>query len=285
MFPKLLFVILAVLLILYSANKYNFTAESQNDSGAMNTEKVNVTENVAFEFHDASKITNQGFNEPDPWIGVSYTPKVPNPKSQIIPLPKAEVLSEDLSEVINNRRSARVYADSTLTLQMLANLLYYGDGISAIGSDLRTAPSAGALYPIYIYLIVNNVQNLENGIYLYWIRDHALELLISGDFRTALANAALTQDQVGSAAVIFVLTAYFPQIGEKYGLRGYRYALIECGHIAQNVLLAAETQKLGADVVGLFFDDELNTLLSLNTPNEQGFYIITVGIPDEQPSL
>jgi SagB-type dehydrogenase family enzyme len=183
----------------------------------------------------------------------------------------------DFGEVLGARRSRRDYGAEALSLGELSYLLYAAQGISESGRGLRTAPSAGALYPVEVYVVVNNVAELGAGVYHYAVREHGLESLKAGDFRAAVTRAGLDQAHLGQAAVCFVLSAIFQRTRWKYRERTYRYVLLEAGHVGQSLYLAATAMGLGACAVGAFYDDDLNELLGLDGEGEAVLYIISVG--------
>jgi len=158
-------------------------------------------------------------------------------------------------------------------------LLYLADGITAhkYGIGFRSAPSAGALYPIEIYPVVNRVTGLEPGIYHYNVRDHALELLKGGDYRGQLIRYCLGQEMPGTANVVLILTAIFHRTRWKYRERAYRYVMLEAGHIGQNIYLAATAMGMGACAIGAFLDDPINRLLEVDGVREAVVYLLTVG--------
>lgn len=169
-------------------------------------------------------------------------------------------------DAIQRRRSVRDYAGQPMTLEELSRLLYYADGINAErwGHKLRAAPSAGALYPIEIYPVVHRVEELQPGLYHYLVRDHALELLQAGDLRGEIVRHGLMQEFLGQANLVLVFTAIFQRLRWKYQERTYRYALLEAGHLGQNVYLAATSMGMGACAVGAFLDDDLNAMLGVD---------------------
>ncbi len=142
---------------------------------------------------------------------------------------------------------------------------------------MRAAPSAGALYPIEIYTVVNRVDGLQAGLYHYCVEAHALALLEADDYRDRATAGCLYQEMAGDAAVTFVLSAVFPRVCWKYGERGYRYALIEAGHIGQNIYLAATCLRLGCVSMGAFLDDRMNALLGIDGKEEAVIYCLAVG--------
>jgi SagB-type dehydrogenase family enzyme len=143
--------------------------------------------------------------------------------------------------------------------------------------ELRVAPSAGALYPVETYLSVQKVEGIGQGIYHYNVRLHELDLLRSGDLRFDLARAALDQDFLAEAAVVFAWTAVFPRSKWKYQERAYRYVYLDAGHIAQNVALAAVALGLGSCQVAALFDEEVNALLGVDGKEESIIYMTAVG--------
>jgi len=196
-----------------------------------------------------------------------------------LPQPTTEAAMATV-QAIRTRRSQRAFKDRPLTLQELSNLLYYGGGITApqgSGRGLRAAPSAGALYPIEIYAVVRQVEGLRQGIYHYRFADHALELVKEGDLLAALAQACLSQMWLSRGAAALVLTAVFQRTVAKYGDRGHRYVLLDCGHLSENVYLAATSMGLGACAVGAFDDDQVNALLGLDGEQESALLVLPVG--------
>lgn len=196
-----------------------------------------------------------------------------------VELPEPAYRGMALEDAIRRRRSVRRYSGEPLSLKEVSILLFAAQGATGRSgsSALRTAPSAGALYPFEIYLVVNNVQSLNKGIYHYSVIDHSLELLSEGDYRNEIVSAALDQDMVGKACVTFVLAAVFKRTTWKYGNRGYRYAYMEAGHISQNIALQATSLGLGSVGVGAFYDDRVNNLIGIDGSSEAAIYLHAVG--------
>jgi len=184
-------------------------------------------------------------------------------------------------EAIRNRQSIRNYRNMPLKPKMLSQLLWATQGISreAMGFEFRTAPSAGALYPVETYLVLNNVEGIEQGIYHYNLKNHQLEQLKQGDFRIDIARSALDQDMAYSANVIFVWTGMFERSKWKYKQRAYRYVYLDAGHIAENLALAAVALGLGTCQIGALYDEEVNDLLDIDGDTESILYMSTVGYP------
>jgi len=179
-----------------------------------------------------------------------------------------------LDEALARRRSVREFASGALTLAEISRLVWAAQGITA--PERRTAPSAGATYPLEVYLVAGDVENLAAGVYCYRPDRHRLEKVADGDVRLPLAAAAVDQQWVARAALVVVLVAVFERTTARYGRRGERYVHMEAGHAAQNLLLQAATLGLGATPVGAFDDAEVSRLLHLpvgGTP----LYLIPVG--------
>ncbi|MDH3900879.1 MAG: SagB/ThcOx family dehydrogenase [Gammaproteobacteria bacterium] len=160
------------------------------------------------------------------------------------------------------RRSVRDYQDATLQLSDISQLLWAAQGITH-AAGLRTAPSAGALYPLELYVVAGNVNDLAAGVYHYQAEGHRLARMHGGDQRKPLAQAALAQNWVSDAAAVVVFAAMYERTKRKYGQRGIRYVHMEVGHAAQNLFLQAEALGLATVVVGAFRDDEVAGVLQL----------------------
>jgi SagB-type dehydrogenase family enzyme len=182
-----------------------------------------------------------------------------------------------VESALQNRRSVREYRDEPLTLAEVSQLLWAAQGITG-PEDRRTAPSAGALYPLEVYLVAGRVNDLASGIYRYQPRRHELVRIVEGDKRIRLAAAALDQDCVRHGAATIVVAAVYERVTKKYGKRGVMYVHMEAGHAAQNVFLQAVALNLGTVVVGAFEDDPVKKLLTLPV-EEQPLYLLPVGRP------
>jgi len=182
-----------------------------------------------------------------------------------------------LEEAVEARRSVRNFSGDPLSSEELSRLLHAAQSITEHRWGFRAAPSAGALYPIELYAVVHDVAGLESGIYHYAVQEHGLELLRTGDFRSAMVRAGVGQAFLGQAGVCFVLSAIFQRTRWKYRERAYRYVLLEAGHIGQNLYLAATSMGLGACAVGAFFDDDLNSLMGLDGREEAVVYLLAAG--------
>lgn len=183
-----------------------------------------------------------------------------------------------IERLLQQRRSVREYqSDAAITLPELGQLLWAAQGITH-GRGLRTAPSAGALYPLQLYVVAGNVDALPTGVYRYMPKRHQLYKVQGGDQRRHLARAALSQSWIGQAAAVVVFTAVYARTTGKYGQRGERYVHIEVGHAAQNLFLQAEALTLSTVVVGAFDDAAVAMLLPL--PEDiQPLVLMPVGKP------
>mgnify|MGYP000599893496 CR=1 FL=1 len=187
------------------------------------------------------------------------------------------------------RRSIRGYDDSGLSLAEAGQVLWaaYGvtkpmSGVERMRGGYRTAPSAGATYPLEVYLVAAGVEGLTPGLYRYLSESHELEPVAPGDIRPALSRAALGQASVREAPASVVWTAFYVRTTERYGARGReRYVAMDLGHSAQNVYLQAVALGLGTVAVGAFDDAEVSRVLGL-AKSEEPLYIMPVGrLPTE----
>ncbi len=176
-----------------------------------------------------------------------------------------------LEETLSRRRSVREYTEKPLTWEELGQLLWATQGITADWGG-RTAPSAGALYPLEVY-----VATVE-GVYHYLPQGHRMEVVSSSDVRQALWRSALLQDWVREAPAVFVIAAVYERTERKYGSRAERYVKLEAGHACQNLLLQAVALDLGGVPVGAFDDDQVQAVLGLAADHEP-LYLVPVGHP------
>ena len=185
------------------------------------------------------------------------------------------VKTASLEGLLRQRRSIRDYTDAPLTQDEVIKLLWAGQGITNT-RGFRTAPSAGALYPLEIYLVAGNVDNLVPGIYKYNPAKNALALVKEGDVRIGLARASLGQGSVAEGAIDIVIAAVYERTKIKYGDRGERYVHIEVGHAAQNICLEATALGLGLVTIGAFNDSAVAEIIGMS-PDEAPLYVIPVG--------
>jgi SagB-type dehydrogenase family enzyme len=194
-----------------------------------------------------------------------------------IALPSITTKSDiSIEESLRLRRSVREYADRPLTLDEVGQILWAAQGITEPARGLRTAPSAGATYPLEVYLFAASVNDLEPGVYRYIPNDHALGRVFDGDKREALSAASLRQESITAAPAVLVLTGVLERTARRYGDRALRYLSMEAGHAAQNVYLQAVTLEIGTVVIGAFHDDRVAGVLELGE-GEYPLYIMPFG--------
>lgn len=195
----------------------------------------------------------------------------------MIILPKAiEKTNFSIEEVIALRRSIREYLNKPLQLKDLAQILWAAQGITEPSLGLRSAPSAGATYPLEVYILSKNVENLKKGIYKYLPFYHALKVIREGDYSYDLYQACLYQDWVLNAAANIIITAIYERTTYRYGTRGIRYVHMEAGHVGQNIYLQATALKIGTVAIGAFYDEEVENIIQASH-QEKVIYIFPLG--------
>jgi len=208
---------------------------------------------------------------------------------KIIDLPPPRLDSDfSVEKTLAQRRSIRDYSNASIALELLSQLLWACQGVSSeltyqrdgktIRLPLRTAPSAGALYPLEVFVVVSRVSGLEPGLYHYIpgnnSNDHRLEMLQSGEKASDLADAALGQDCIKNAAATFIICSVVQRTAVKYGERAEQYVLIEAGHAGQNICLQAQALDIGTVTVGAFHDEKIRRLIGTEA---KPVYIICAG--------
>lgn len=225
----------------------------------------------------------------EPWVNEKPGPQTPfvqqtktYPGAPRVPLP--DTATGQIDELAAERRSVRAFRDTPLSLAHLAAVLRAG--YRAITPDRddpsqtflrRPVPSAGGLYPLEVYLLVRNVEGLAKGIYHYDVMADDLEVLADGPWEEAASKAFYTWDFIADAPVVLCIGAVFERNQAKYGPRGYRYTLLEAGHVTQNLCLTATELTLSSLCLGGYSDRALNTMLSLNGEDEAIIYTVAIG--------
>jgi SagB-type dehydrogenase family enzyme len=189
-----------------------------------------------------------------------------------------------LMKLLQARDSCRDYSRRPMPAQVLSNILACGYGITRTAQldrlgqiYFRTTPSAGGLFPLEIYALVRWVEGTVDGLYHYNVRRHRLEFLRAGSWFAELDHALLMTPLVQGANLILFVSAVFARSQKKYGPRGYRYILLEAGHLAQNICLSAVEQGLGSLCMGGYLDGRLNRFLGLDGITEAVVYSIAAG--------
>lgn len=208
---------------------------------------------------------------------------------RLIALPAAQLEGEvSVERALHDRRSWRRHHPGTLTLEEVAQVLWSAQGITnQFEEDLeeygeeakgwfRTTPSAGALYPLELYLVAAHVDGLPPGVYHYLPVEHALEHTVPGDLRVPLKKAAHDQAVIGTPPAVLVIAGAAARTAVKYGERAQRYVLIEAGAAAENVHLQCESLELATVIVGAFLDQEVKTVLQL-PEGEEAYLLMPIG--------
>jgi SagB-type dehydrogenase family enzyme len=183
-----------------------------------------------------------------------------------------------LEKAIKQRRTVRSFSNKPISSQQFSQILWSAQGITDDREFKRAAPSGGALYPSDVYAVVgeNCVETFTPGVYHYNPSSHSVSMVAGGDRRKDVARASLRQMWMADAPVIFVVTAEYDRICTKYGKRGIRYALIEMGHIGQNVFLQSQALGLEAGIVGAFNDRAVADVVEAEK-NHEPLVILPVG--------
>lgn len=198
-------------------------------------------------------------------------------KKTTIDLPQPRLKSQiSIEEALFKRRSVREFKKQPVTLTEISQLLWAAQGITEKTKGLRTAPSAGALYPLEIYLVASYIDWLPAGIYKYQPDGHLLLKIKEGNYQEDLYKTSLKQESVREAPAAFVFSAVYERTTRKYGQRGRRYVEIEVGHAAQNIYLQTVSLNLGAVVIGAFDDEEMKKIIQL-PKEEDPLYMLVIG--------
>jgi len=204
------------------------------------------------------------------------------PVTYLLPLPRTDGYMS-LEQALANRRSRRNFQDKEISAEQLSQILWAAYGITQARPDspqlrggLRTTPSAGALYPLEIYVIIGNVADIEPGVYRYIADGHMIVRVVDGDVRSEVGAAALGQRMIREAPVTVFYSAVYSRMTGRYGDRGIMYTHMEVGHSAQNVYLQVEALGLGTVAVGAFSDDRVRRVLNL-PDDESPLYLMPIG--------
>jgi len=200
------------------------------------------------------------------------------PESIQLPKPSTDA-GPPVWETIALRRSVRGYSDEPMSLEQLSQLLWSTHGVTASrgGHEFRTSPSAGACYPIDVYVVANRVEGLEEGLYRYLVGNHGLVLMRAGSIGAEVSRAAVGQRMCERAACAFIWTAVVPRTTGRYGERGHRYLFLDAGHVGQNLYLAATALGLGVCTIAAFEDEALDAVVGADGTVETAVYAAVVG--------
>lgn len=195
-------------------------------------------------------------------------------KGKAMKLPEPKLKSPvSVEQALLGRRSVRDYGKDSLSVEQISQLLWAAQGITADWEG-RTAPSAGALYPLEIYLVAGEVKGLEPGLYHYHPKSHTISRKKAGDLRKKVTQAALYQDEISRAPATFIIAAVYERTTGKYGERGIRYVHMEVGSAGENIYLQAESLDLVTVFIGAFEDEQVKSVLGID---EEPLGIMPVG--------
>jgi SagB-type dehydrogenase family enzyme len=226
-----------------------------------------------------SEVENNGINRIDAIEQIGEAIYLPAPQTDG---------TVSVETALSNRRSHRQFQDKEISLEQLSQVLWAAYGITLpienrpfLRGGLRAAPSAGALYPLEIYVAVGNVEGIEQGVYRYISQEHKIVKIIDEDIRAKLCSASYNQKMIEEAPASIIYTAIFSRMTDKYGERGReRYVCMDLGHSAQNVYLQAEALGLGTCAIGAFLDGDIAKFLRL-PKEEEPLYIMPIGYYDK----
>ncbi len=189
-----------------------------------------------------------------------------------------------LRDCLENRRSIRDYSSDPVEIEVLAHLLWATQGKSAQQGDnvFKTAPSAGALYPVELWTAVFDVPGVEPGIYRYDESQHCLQALRIADFRSEFLEACMNQKMIQQAPLLFLWIAKFNDCAWRYSQRAYRYVYLDAAHSAQNCALACSALGLGSCMIGAFYDDLMDHICGLDGEQQSVIYAASVGYPADE---
>ncbi len=241
-------------------------------------EKKHISET----FHNKTRNKKLGhFNlteYPESWVKIHFKTY---PRMDKVNVGKGK--KTNLVKILKKRRSNRNFSREPISLKDLFQILLNSGGITFFtkqddySTSKRNYPSAGARYPLEIYPLVINCSGIKKGLYHYNVKNNLLELLLEDDLTKWIMKALGDERWILNASVIFIITTVMDRTRIKYGDRGYRYSLIEAGHLAQNICLLATELGLGSCAIGGFIDSEVDKLLDIINQKEFTVYLIVVG--------
>lgn len=247
-------------------------------------EKIEGKESLSDQFHRTTNNKKLAAmskkNVPESWGKIHFKTY---PRFNKVKLPKVFPKQEtSLSDVLENRRSSRIFSGTPILLKDLSYLLLYSSGIITIGSNVddsrRSYPSAGARYPLEVYpLILREGYGINAGLYHYNVKEHLLEVILEKDLKQWLLESTGNFKPIIKASAVFIITGVLDRTRVKYGDRGYRYVLMEAGHMAQNILLLATNLGMASLAVGGYIDSKITEVLNLELVKEIPLYMIAVG--------
>lgn len=195
-------------------------------------------------------------------------------RKEIMKLPEPKLTSPiSVEQALAKRRSVRDYQEDSLTIQQVSQLLWAAQGVTSDWGG-KTSPSAGALYPLEIYLLAGEVQGLDVGLYRYEPGKHTVIQTKKGDLRQKVTEASLDQEEILKAPATIIISAVYGRTMGKYGERGVRYVHMEVGSVGENIYLQTESLGLGTVFIGAFDDEEVKRVLGIE---EEPLGIMPIG--------
>lgn len=215
---------------------------------------------------------------PQEWIKIHFKTY---PRLDKVSLDNLMLKDKKLGKIIRERRSVRTFSGLAITKTQLSYLLFSSCGLikmsEAYDESRRPYPSAGARYPLEVYTVILNCNKINKGLYHYNVKENSLELLLEKNLKKWISKTVGGESWIENAAVIFIITGVLDRTQIKYGNRGYRYMLIEAGHLGQNICLLTAELGLGSCPLGGYVDSEVNKMLDINLQKEPALYIVPVG--------
>lgn len=229
------------------------------------------TNNKSLDTHNLKAI-------PQSWTKIHFKTY---PRFDRVNLNDIEISTSKLIGILRKRRSIRQFSDASISKKELYFILFSSCGLTYLGETFddsrRPYPSAGARYPLEVYPIILNCKEIKKGLYHYNVKENCLELLLQEDLSTWLIKTIGGERWIKNSAVVFIITSVLDRTRIKYGDRGYRYSLIEVGHVGQNICLLATELGLGICPLGGYIDTEVNKLLDIDLQKEVALYLIAIG--------
>lgn len=253
-------------------------------------ERIEGKDSLSDRFHKSTNNTSLFLHSsvkemPESWLKIHFKTY---PRLERVELKKPKNTSF-LAGIMRTRRSIRKFDGRPISNSDLSYILYSPAGIiypnEQINNTRRPYPSAGARYPLEIYPLVLNGREIEKGLYHYNVLEHSLEIIFKQEMSTTLSRLMGGEKWPINACVVFIITGVLDRTRTKYKDRGYRYILLEAGHLAQNIMLISEELHMGSCAIGGYIDNEVNKLLDIQHTKEVALYLIVVGKYDSNQSL
>lgn len=245
-------------------------------------EKVEGKKFASDKFHHLTnnKMLSTSSTQPIPqaWIKIHFKTY---PRLDKVNLSNIKIPANKLVELLRRRRSVRQFSGLPISKKELSYLLFSSSIFTHLGKTFddsrRSYPSAGARYPLEVYPIILNCKELKKGLYHYNVKENCLELLLEENLSKWLIETTGREKWIEKAAVVFIITGVLDRVRIKYGDRGYRYSLIEAGHLGQNLCLLATEIGLATCPLGGYIDAKVNKLLDINLQKEVALYLMAIG--------